>query len=247
MTKQELAEIKARCKAATEGPWDDKVTAVYKDNTAIRICADFHNFESDAYFIARARADIPALIAEIERLQADYDRINDFEQSQCAKLLAENASLKKALNISLESQKNGLCYEDVKQTVDCFLNHDTRNKGDEVKENSNFEAPFTLPELLKFIKHSGEFGIPVFIVSEYAEFLTTAKIDEDDKYCARWILFDDLDPRSDECLTCLEFGDERTNWFDPSEYGKVWLAFKNQVPETTFKNLFKEGNGSCKN
>lgn len=43
-------------------------------------------------------------------------------------LKAKNAMLKKALNVSLESQKNGLSYEDVKQTVDCFLNHEHRNK-----------------------------------------------------------------------------------------------------------------------
>lgn len=203
------------------------------------------NYKFDMLNVMRGLGKCTEIDEILNRLSAYED--TGLTPEEISAMQAENASLKKALNISLESQKNGLCYEDVKQTVGCFLNHDTRNKGDEVKENSNFEAPFTLPELLKFIKHSGEFGIPVFIVSEYAEFLTTAKIDEDDKYCARWILFDDLDPRSDECLTCLEFGDERTNWFDPSEYGKVWLAFKNQVPETTFKNLFKEGNGSCKN
>lgn len=77
MNEKELAEIKARAEAATPGPWvADKqypntfnVTfpkpskgIVYVDNMAIP------QAENDADFIAHARADVPALVSEVERL-----------------------------------------------------------------------------------------------------------------------------------------------------------------------------------
>jgi len=64
-------EIEARLKAATPGPWDDKITAVYKVNTAIRICGDFHDFKRDAFFIANAPSDIAYLLSENKRLTAE--------------------------------------------------------------------------------------------------------------------------------------------------------------------------------
>ena len=66
-----INEIKARLKAATPGPWDDKLTAVYKDCTAIRICGDFHHFKTDAAFIANAPSDISYLLSEIEQLERE--------------------------------------------------------------------------------------------------------------------------------------------------------------------------------
>ena len=62
---QRIAEIEARCELATPGPWDDKLTAVYKDETAIRICGEFYNFDADAFFVAQARQDIPYLLAQL--------------------------------------------------------------------------------------------------------------------------------------------------------------------------------------
>lgn len=99
MTEQELQAIEARANAASEGPWeshygecggyDSMTDAVFVDrdgretyiatldlssygqlacdppSTSARAAA-----EADAAFIAHAREDVPALIAEVRRLQA---------------------------------------------------------------------------------------------------------------------------------------------------------------------------------
>ena len=76
-------EIKARAEAATPAPWyweDDILCApepyyvvlkpFYDDNTGkVSTCI----FDNDKEFIAHAREDIPALIAENERLQKQLD------------------------------------------------------------------------------------------------------------------------------------------------------------------------------
>ena len=49
ITEQQLAEIEARANAATEGPWTIEVT--------------------NADFFAAARADVPALVAEVRKLR----------------------------------------------------------------------------------------------------------------------------------------------------------------------------------
>ncbi len=77
-----LEEIKAREQAATPGPWivvekgnSVKSQAVISENyPEIGICSGISIRRHCADFIAHARADIPALIAEVERLN---------EQHQC--------------------------------------------------------------------------------------------------------------------------------------------------------------------
>ena len=89
LTDKYLSEIEARAKAATPGPWqyhrtwqDDRHRAMYvmhgytgraskHDNPWIADLADDNN--EDAEFIAHAREDIPALLAEIRRLQAELE------------------------------------------------------------------------------------------------------------------------------------------------------------------------------
>ncbi len=80
----DLEIIRVGCEAATEGPWtwleghigrsllsapNDSVLHITGpgavDPTRINICAD----DDNAAFIAHAREDIPALIAEVERLR----------------------------------------------------------------------------------------------------------------------------------------------------------------------------------
>ncbi|MDP4117696.1 MAG: DUF3850 domain-containing protein [Bacillota bacterium] len=110
-----LKEIKDRADKATPGPWKviDKgntvksfaVVSVAFDNSPQQmICPNMSPKTGNAAFIAHAREDIPALIKayeakceEVERLQAAYDELNDFEKSQCAKLLAENSRLRAEL------------------------------------------------------------------------------------------------------------------------------------------------------
>lgn len=89
MTSEELEAIRGRERSATAGPWEAEVTS---DTTYIGpfsgkrgddyegglpvvdgiVCAIHRKCEGtleDGYFIAHARTDIPALLAEVERLK----------------------------------------------------------------------------------------------------------------------------------------------------------------------------------
>ena len=88
-----LAEIKARCEAATPGPWVDRLrdfecldgygleshpTVETNGKTVCVLCErefDDDNDEADAVFIAHARQDIPDLLAEVERLRKRAERL----------------------------------------------------------------------------------------------------------------------------------------------------------------------------
>ena len=75
MTPEAIAEIRVRAEAATPGAWrDDRradgVPAVH--NGKVRICDTYRadgQSVLNAEFIAHAREDIPALLAEVERLR----------------------------------------------------------------------------------------------------------------------------------------------------------------------------------
>jgi hypothetical protein len=80
MTEEELKAIKARCEAATPGPWKSYIEG--RDSTG---GSDFimtgegttlgddieltGATQADQDFIAHARQDVPKLLAEIERLR----------------------------------------------------------------------------------------------------------------------------------------------------------------------------------
>ena len=75
MTEEQLREIEARAEAATPGPWRRGV-----GNTAMRVCSAYPaksyficegTNADDLEFAAHAREDIPALVAEVRRLQRD--------------------------------------------------------------------------------------------------------------------------------------------------------------------------------
>jgi hypothetical protein len=69
-----IDEIRAREIGASEGPWEADGWEVY--GPARRWIAETHDpdnigqCEQDAEFIAHARADVPALLADVERLAA---------------------------------------------------------------------------------------------------------------------------------------------------------------------------------
>lgn len=90
MTDSELAAIEARAKRATEGPWTIKSVWTDKHSGADEVSGangqsvclcDEHdggynpNTQRNVDFIAHARTDIPALIAEIRRLRADMQDV----------------------------------------------------------------------------------------------------------------------------------------------------------------------------
>lgn len=78
MTPEQLAEIEARTAAATPGEWahmtDDTFFGQIRtvdDFTLIAEMPALDDRTADFEFIAYARSDIPALIAEVRRLQAE--------------------------------------------------------------------------------------------------------------------------------------------------------------------------------
>lgn len=79
LDRLDLATIGARAEAATPGPWRSMV--IDADNatvwaggntarTATRIARVTRRVADNAEFIAAAREDVPALVAEVERLRA---------------------------------------------------------------------------------------------------------------------------------------------------------------------------------
>jgi hypothetical protein len=73
MTDEQLAEIRARCEAATGGPWEvGHKCEIYTRHYQVGPIGDFWE-PADARFTAHAREDIPALLAEVERLRADAE------------------------------------------------------------------------------------------------------------------------------------------------------------------------------
>lgn len=84
MTPERLADIEARDKAATEGPWVGRHGDVWieggltnRDQIARVSLAgkDSDTFWANVDFIAHARQDIPDLIAYIRELEADQKEL----------------------------------------------------------------------------------------------------------------------------------------------------------------------------
>lgn len=87
MTDEELAAVKARAEKATSGPWESYsvpgrnrsaagYAAVEVAETEVQVTRDVGGW-FDADFIAHARTDVPALVAEVARLQGEEDHIQD--------------------------------------------------------------------------------------------------------------------------------------------------------------------------
>lgn len=92
MTEQELKEIEERANKATPGPWrvDESLPNVYirHDGIGWPIASMFHTangpWKENAEFIAHARTDIPALLADNERLRAELDAAKDYRTPKVA-------------------------------------------------------------------------------------------------------------------------------------------------------------------
>ena len=91
MTEEELTAIEARATAATREPWivgDMYVpsaclsaVSVYGMGMEVAECQS----DADGAFIAAARADVPALVAEVRRLRALVERA--FQEGQDGRIL----------------------------------------------------------------------------------------------------------------------------------------------------------------
>lgn len=122
MDQKYISEIKAREQAATPGPWvsvfDLKGFTIYDmSGEKGKIIAKLRNSkckykQPDAAFIAHARTDIPALLAEVERLTEELEsseKANDIGAKQNDELLdkledadQQIATLKKALEVAID-------------------------------------------------------------------------------------------------------------------------------------------------
>lgn len=132
MTAARRAAIKARCDAATPGPW--VVSSEYASGVDLGykpdhertwgygcgndfVCdlndGEYHEYHNkaeqmaNASFIAYAREDVPALLAEVERWRAEVARLKD-----------EIASLEQELKFSDETE-----YELIKKLFDLKICH----------------------------------------------------------------------------------------------------------------------------
>ena len=76
LTDAYLDAIEQRAHAATEGPWE---ASAHRTGHYLVICPDCGvrgGYErADAEFIAHARSDVPALVAEVRRLRAMEQRV----------------------------------------------------------------------------------------------------------------------------------------------------------------------------
>jgi outer membrane murein-binding lipoprotein Lpp len=107
-----INEIKAREQAATPGPWmnwPEKSFNVQSPNRNIACC--FRN--SNAAFIANARADIPALLSEVERLTAQICKLEadlDEADKDGIKLAANRDAWKARAVAAIEDlNRDGTC------------------------------------------------------------------------------------------------------------------------------------------
>lgn len=91
MTDAELAEIEARCAAATEGPWEYDYTEVHQAYAVDQSCRTivgretinrgYESFDNlvlrsqDAAFIASARTDVPKLTAALRQAHEALKKI----------------------------------------------------------------------------------------------------------------------------------------------------------------------------
>jgi hypothetical protein len=95
MTDEELQAIEARANAATPGPWEVFAEReVSTEHKALMGCTHdgdgvFYERE-DAEFVAHARADIPALVAEVRRLRGALGRLGSCEAFTYAMAINSN-------------------------------------------------------------------------------------------------------------------------------------------------------------
>jgi hypothetical protein len=103
LTQAELEAIRKRAEAATEGlivnerDYYEHKTARLVTNGHVYVAKVFTG-QADAEFIASSRQDVPALLAEIERLQAEL-------QARDAHDLSEAAEETRKLRQELERQR----------------------------------------------------------------------------------------------------------------------------------------------
>ena len=75
MNEEQLQAIEERANVATPGLWFYRSQCIYGGMVLACVIPIRDNADADAAFIAHARADVPALIAEVRRLRAKLDAV----------------------------------------------------------------------------------------------------------------------------------------------------------------------------
>lgn len=110
MTQERLNDIRARADGATSGPWGcygDGAHEVfdageYSDGDPGEVVAAVIDKLSDAVFIAEAREDIPALLAEVRRLRGELAKAREVTDEKVTKAVYGSMEL----NCELRLQEN---------------------------------------------------------------------------------------------------------------------------------------------
>lgn len=79
MKQEQLNAIKERVAKATQGPWLFSKHGNVILNNNYEITEGFAN-KLDALFIANAHKDVPALVAEVERLRKALEKVMEVEE-----------------------------------------------------------------------------------------------------------------------------------------------------------------------
>jgi hypothetical protein len=120
MTQQELDALKALADAATPGPWEEVaesgewwMTTATDEDGSLYVIPDTANMnQADVDFIAASRTAVPALLAEVERLQVAWSAEHDAyiradEQARMARREVERlrAELAAARNLTMDVRR----------------------------------------------------------------------------------------------------------------------------------------------
>jgi hypothetical protein len=157
MTPGRLAEIREREQATIPGPWfvvDDQGGTLERwinsKNGTLQVCLGYlgNRTEAEAAFIAHARQDVPALLAEVERLRAELaaarkgkvesqlDRLDDWA-GDLATVVAERDAGR------TEAQEHAEEIADLKRTVsftDEALREAREDRDDALREAERLRA-----------------------------------------------------------------------------------------------------------
>ena len=80
MNQEQLNAIKERVAKATQGPWEyDEEDRGIWNKGALNYLGTVKLPNKDANFIAHSREDVPALIAEVERLHKALEKVMEVE------------------------------------------------------------------------------------------------------------------------------------------------------------------------
>lgn len=131
LSPERLAGISARVESATAGPWCTDSWEIYQGTEyaagaewigeTCRGSVDGTQDRADAAFIAAARTDVPALLAEVERLKAELAKYVGHEPTIAEEMAYLSGCLNAVRNLCDEAKRDGalgITIEAVEQAAD---------------------------------------------------------------------------------------------------------------------------------